>query len=68
LFINPQINLKYDIFTLKSQQGEASMVHKNIVILANSRRHGAHCIAGKDLNTKEWVRPITIFGEGRKKR
>jgi len=41
------------------------MAFRDIVILANSRRHGAHCIAGKDLTTKEWVRPITIFGEGR---
>jgi len=41
------------------------MVHKNIIILANSRRHGAHCIAGKDLSTLEWVRPITSFGKGR---
>ena len=41
------------------------MVHKNIVILANSRRHKAHCIAGKDLFSGEWVRPITSFGKGR---
>ena len=41
------------------------MVNKNIIILANSRRHGAHCIAGKDLSTLEWVRPITSFGKGR---
>jgi hypothetical protein len=41
------------------------MVHKNIVILANSRRHGAHCIAGKDIANGAWVRPITSFGKGR---
>lgn len=41
------------------------MVFKNIVILANSRRHGAHCIAGKDISNGEWVRPITSFGKGR---
>lgn len=40
-------------------------VYRNIVILANSRRHGAHCIAGKDLSTGEWVRPITSFGKWR---
>jgi hypothetical protein len=34
------------------------MYHRDIVILANSRRMGGHCIAGKDLDTGEWVRPI----------
>lgn len=38
------------------------MVHKNIIILANSRRHDGHCIAGKDLSTGEWIRPINILG------
>lgn len=34
------------------------MYHRDIVVLANSLRMGGHCIAGKDLNTGEWVRPI----------
>jgi len=29
-----------------------------MVILANSVKHGAHCVAGKDINTKKWVRPV----------
>lgn len=41
------------------------MIHKNIVILANSRRHEGHCIAGKDLSTGEWIRPINILGRGK---
>jgi len=41
------------------------MGNKEIVILANSRRHGAHCIAGKDPTTGEWIRPLSIFGKGR---
>ncbi|MFA4824395.1 MAG: hypothetical protein WC593_04475 [Methanoregula sp.] len=41
------------------------MVHKNIIILANSRRHDGHCIAGKDLSTGEWIRPINILGRGK---
>jgi hypothetical protein len=45
--------------------GGEILVHKSIVILANSRRHGGHCIAGKDITTGEWVRPITSFGKGR---
>ena len=46
-------------------EGDEHLAHRDIVILANSRRHGAHCIAGKDLTTGEWIRPITIFGKGR---
>jgi hypothetical protein len=41
------------------------MAYRDIVILANSRRHEGRCIAGKDLATGEWIRPISIFGKGR---
>lgn len=40
------------------------MDYRDIVILANSRRHNGHCIAGKDINTDEWIRPINILGRG----
>jgi len=29
-----------------------------IVILANSVKHGRHCVAGKVYQTKQWVRPV----------
>lgn len=31
---------------------------KTIVILANSVKHGQHCVAGKDIITKQWIRPV----------
>ena len=31
---------------------------KTILILANSHRKGGRCIAGKDIHTKEWIRPV----------
>lgn len=31
---------------------------KTIVILANSVKHGQHCVAGKDIVTKQWIRPV----------
>jgi hypothetical protein len=34
------------------------MIKVEMVILANSVKHGAHCVAGKEINTKEWVRPV----------
>jgi len=34
------------------------MYTRNIVILANSIKYSGHCIAGKDLDTGEWIRPI----------
>jgi hypothetical protein len=40
------------------------MGYRDIVILANSRRHNGHCIAGKDLATFQWIRPINILGNG----
>ena len=45
--------------------GEKVMVYRDIVILANSRRHDGHCIAGKDLATGEWIRPINTLGKGK---
>lgn len=38
------------------------MRYRDIVILANSRRHNGHCIAGKDIATGEWIRPINTLG------
>ena len=32
---------------------------KRILCLAASRKHNGYCIAGKDVNTGEWVRPIS---------
>jgi len=34
------------------------MYTRNLVILANSVKYSGHCIAGKDLDTGEWVRLI----------
>lgn len=33
-------------------------MNKTIVILANSVKHGKHCVAGKCINTKQWIRPV----------
>jgi len=30
-----------------------------IVVFANSVKHGNHCVAGKDINTNSWVRPVS---------
>jgi len=32
---------------------------KTIVVFANSVKHSAHCVAGKDMETKEWIRPVS---------
>ena len=32
---------------------------KTIVILANSVKHHQHCVAGKCIVTKEWIRPVS---------
>lgn len=32
---------------------------RTLVILANSVKHHLHCVAGKDINTKEWIRPVS---------
>jgi len=35
------------------------MLKRNIVVLANSVKHHEHCVAGKCLSTKEWIRPVS---------
>lgn len=35
------------------------MVQKEIVILANSVKHGQHCVAGKCVSTGRWFRPVS---------
>ncbi|MFF7363829.1 hypothetical protein [Streptomyces sp. NPDC008125] len=32
---------------------------KQLICLANSRKHGGRCIAGIDLESRDWVRPIS---------
>lgn len=34
-------------------------MEKTIVILANSVKHKNHCVAGKCVETKEWIRPVS---------
>lgn len=35
------------------------MNQAEIIILANSVKHGQHCVAGKCINTGSWVRPVS---------
>lgn len=35
-----------------------------LVCLANSRKHGNRCIAGINLDTKEWIRPVSDLWDG----
>lgn len=39
-------------------RGGGEMITRDVIILANSRKYSGHCIAGKDLKTREWVRLI----------
>ena len=40
------------------------MVKKQIVCLANSRMEGDRCIAGKDIESGNWIRPVNKPGAG----
>ncbi len=40
------------------------MVKKQIVCLANSRMEGDRCIAGKDISSGNWIRPVNKPGAG----
>lgn len=35
------------------------MTKVEMVILANSVKHGQHCVAGKCINTGRWIRPVS---------
>ncbi len=37
------------------------MITKTIVILANSIKHNEHCVAGKCIETKQWIRPVSTM-------
>jgi len=41
---------------------------RRIICLANSRKHGAYCVAGIDTATKKWIRPVTDLDDGRVER
>ncbi len=34
-------------------------IKKTIVVLAKSIKHNQYCVAGKDINSKEWIRPVS---------
>ncbi len=34
-------------------------ITKRIICLANSRKHSGRCIAGKEVNNGEWIRPVS---------
>lgn len=40
------------------------MAQSEIVVLANSIKHGQHCVAGKCVNTGRWVRPVSNLQGG----
>lgn len=40
------------------------MPYKEIICLANSRKYRKHCIAGKEVDSYEWIRPVSGSGEG----
>ncbi|ELJ8563312.1 hypothetical protein RUK47_002201 [Vibrio cholerae] len=35
------------------------MPQSEVVVLANSIKHGQHCVAGKCVNTGKWIRPVS---------
>lgn len=37
---------------------------REIVILANSAKKGGYCVAGKDIRTGEWIRPVSTMDGG----
>ena len=40
------------------------MPYKEIICLANSRKNKNHCIAGKEVRSYEWIRPVSSGGKG----
>ncbi len=38
---------------------ESGIICKEIVCLANSRKYSGFCVAGKELSTGQWVRPVS---------
>jgi len=38
-------------------------MEKTIIIFANSVKNHNHCVAGKDIETKKWIRPVSMLEE-----
>ncbi len=36
-----------------------------IICLANSQKHGERCIAGIEISTGKWIRPVSNLNDGR---
>ncbi|HRM52080.1 MAG TPA: hypothetical protein PL094_08320, partial [Acinetobacter johnsonii] len=57
------ICLTNNFFTYKTKtnfyHNRNILMKKEIVILATSLKHGNRCVAGKTINTKEWIRPVS---------
>ena len=41
----------------------SNLPFKEIVCLANSKKIGGKCVAGKSIATKEWIRPVSTEGK-----
>jgi len=39
------------------------LAYKEIICLANSRKVGGKCVAGKAVDTREWIRPVSAEGK-----
>lgn len=40
------------------------MIYKTIICLANSRKLGGRCVAGKDVKNHSWIRPVSASQTG----
>ncbi len=34
-------------------------MNTTIIIFENSVKHGKHCVAGKEVDTQQWIRPVS---------
>jgi len=47
------------------ERGWGAATPTRLICLANSRKHGARCIAGIDPSTGKWIRPVSTLQDGR---
>lgn len=40
------------------------MINRKLLVLARSKKNGNYCVAGKCIETKEWIRPVSNLSGG----
>jgi len=59
MVVKPIQNAVLRFFLWIKKLFQSDIIHKEIVCLANSRKYSGFCLAGKEISTGLWIRPVS---------